>query len=149
MDKDAIKNSISFYNQHVWIMLSPSKKKGGSGAKSIAGLGEKLSLSILDGYNSEREMHSWSDGEGAKIESCISEIAIETVYQAELNYRKSVEGWFERRKEAKAELEQELRQRKLESERAERERIQKLRKQRIEHLLLDAAAFEQAAVIRK
>ena len=55
----------------------------------------------------------------------------------------------ELRKERKTELEEELRQKKLAFERAERERIQKLEKARIDRLLGQAAAFEQAAVIRK
>jgi hypothetical protein len=52
-------------------------------------------------------------------------------------------------KEQKANLEEELRQKQLAAERAEREQIQKLEKARIDRLLGQAAAFEQAIVIRK
>jgi hypothetical protein len=148
-DKDAVKISISFYNQNVWIKLAPSKRKGGAGTKRTAEMGEELSLSILNGYNSEREIHSWSADEGAKLESRLGEIAIEIVYQAELAYRLSVERMYDRRKERKAELEKELRHRKLEAERTERIRVEKLQRERLDRLLQEAAAFEQAAVIRK
>ncbi len=147
--EDAVKTSISFYGQIVWIKLATSRIGSGANPKGSARTDEKLTLGVLDGYNSERENHSWSDDSGAKIESQLSEIAIETVYQAELAYRKGVERRYELRKKRKAELEQELFRRKLEAERAENERIQKLEKERIDRLLQEAAAFDQAAVIRK
>jgi hypothetical protein len=148
-DKDAVKSSISFYDQNVWIKLALSKRKRGPGTTRRTDIGEQLIFSILDGYNSEEEIHSWSAGDGTRLESHLGEIAIEIVYQAELRYRKSVERLYERRKERKAELEQELRQFKLDAERADRDRIQKLERERIDHLLREAAAFEQAAIIRK
>jgi len=51
--------------------------------------------------------------------------------------------------ERKAELEEEERQRKLKAERAERERRKRLEQARIDRLLKDAAAFQQAGAIRK
>ena len=148
-DEDAVKGSISFYHQHVYFKLALSKKKGGDVSKSVAGTGQNLALSILDSYHSERESQSWSDDEDGKIEERLSEIAIQIVFLAEAEYRKGVERRYEARKVRKAQLEEELRQKKLAAERAERERIQKLEKARIDRLLGQATAFEQAAVIRK
>ena len=54
--------------------------------------------------------------------------------------------WRVRRK---AELEEEERERKLEAERAEKERQKRLEQARIDRLLRDAAAFQQAGEIRK
>jgi len=59
-DKDALKSSISFFHQHIWIKLSPSKIKRNA-SKNAQGSGQDLTLSVLDGYESERELHSWSD----------------------------------------------------------------------------------------
>jgi hypothetical protein len=49
----------------------------------------------------------------------------------------------------RAELEEEERKRKLEAERAEKERQKRIEQGRINRLLRDAAAFQQAGEIRK
>lgn len=148
-DEEAVKGSISFHGQRVSFKLAPSKKKGGYASKILAGVGQNLTFSILDSCDSEGESQSWSDEVSEKIEMRLSEIAIQIVFLAEVKYRKGVERQFQFRKERKAKLEEELRQKKLAAERAECERIQKLEKARIDRLLGQAAAFEQAAVIRK
>jgi hypothetical protein len=139
-DRDAVRSSIAIYRQHTWIKLAPSKGKNDD---------EKLTLSIIDGYGSDRELASWSDSQEGRIEKRLGEIAIEIVYRAEVSYRESVQRRFEWRKERKAQREEELRQQKLAAERAERERIARLQKERIERLLGQAAAFEQARTIRR
>jgi hypothetical protein len=131
-DKDAVKGSISFYQQHICFKLVPSRKISGDVSKSAADSEENLTFALLDSYHSERETQSWSDDEGTKIEERMSEIAIQIVFLAEVEYRKGVERRHELRKERKAELEEKMRQRKLAIERAERERIQKLEKARID-----------------
>lgn len=138
-DRDAVRSSLSIYGQHVWIKLAPSKGKNDD---------EKLALSIIDGYGSDRELHSWSDVSGERIEKSLAEIAIDIVYRAEVSYREDVERRFEWRKERKAQLEEDRRQQLLAAERAERERIARLQRERIEKLLSQAAAFEQARTIR-
>jgi hypothetical protein len=139
-DRDAVRSSLWIYGQHLWIKLAPSKWKN---------VDEKLSLSIVAGYGSDRELASWSDGEEGRIEKRLGEIAIEIVYRAEVSYREGVERRFEWRKERKAQLEEERRQQQLAAERAERERIARLQRERIEKLLGQAAAFEQARTIRQ
>jgi hypothetical protein len=139
-DRDAVRSYLSIYDQHLWIKLAPSKGKN---------VDEKLSLSIVAGYGSDRELASWSDGEEGRIEKRLGEVAIEIVYRTEISYREGVERRFEWRKERKAQLEEERRQQKLAAERAERERIAKLQRERIEKLLGQAAAFEQARTIRQ
>ncbi len=148
-DGDASKGLISFYQQHIGFKLAPSKEKGRVVSKGAVDAGRRLTLSILDSYHSEQESQSWSDDENGKIEQRIGDIAIHIVLLAEVKYRQGVERRYEFRKKEKARLEEELRQKKLAAERAERERIQKLEKARIDRLLGQAAAFEQAAVIRK
>ena len=102
---------------------------------------EPLTFSIIEGYGSERELHSWSDTEEEKLEKRLGEIAIEIVYRAEASYRESMFRRFDWRKERKARLEEELRRQKLAAERAERERIARLHKERIEKLLGQSRGF--------
>ena len=66
-----------------------------------------------------------------------------------MQYRESALRHYQWRVERKAELEEEERKRKVEAERAERERRRRLEQARIDRLLKDAAAFQQAAAIRK
>jgi hypothetical protein len=68
---------------------------------------------------------------------------------AELQHRQSAVRRYHWRVERKAELEEEGRKRKLEAERAERERQRRLEQGRIDRLLKDAAAFQQASEIRQ
>jgi hypothetical protein len=56
---------------------------------------------------------------------------------------------YQWRVQRKAELEEEQRKRKLEAERAEKERQKRIEQARINRLLRDAAAFQQAGEIRK
>ena len=146
-ERDAVRSSLSMYGQHVWIKLAPSIGKPAPLKGKNAD--EKLSLSIVAGYGSDRELASWSDSEEGRIEKRLGEIAIEIVYRTEISYREGVERRFEWRKERKAQLEEERRQQKLAAERAERERIARLQRERIEKLLGQAAAFEQARTIRQ
>jgi len=83
-----------------------------------------------------------------KLETRITEIAIEIVLTAEIQHRESAIRRYQWRVERKAELEEEERKRKLEAERRERERLRRLEQGRIDRLLKDAAAFQQAHVIR-
>ena len=145
--RDAVRSSLNMYGQHVWIKLAPAKGKPAPPKGNNAD--EKLALSIIDGYGSDRELHSWSDVGGERIEKNLGEVAIEIVYRAEVSYREGVERRFEWRKERKAQLEEEVRQQKLAAERAGRERIARLQRERIEKLLGQAAAFEQARTIRQ
>jgi len=83
-----------------------------------------------------------------KLETRITEIATELVLTAELQHRESAIHRYQWRVKRKAELEEEDRKRKLEAERRERERLKRLEQARIDRLLKDAQAFEQARVIR-
>jgi hypothetical protein len=79
----------------------------------------------------------------------MTEVAVEIVLTAEIRYRERAIPQYQWRVERKAELEEEERQRKLESERAEKERQKRIEQARIDRLLRDAAAFQQAGEIRK
>jgi len=109
---------------------------------------DRLILAILDGYNSEKELQAWHDGDGSSLEQQITAIAVEIVILAESKYRDSMVRRYNWRVEQKAALEEEDRKRKLEAERAERERIERLEQARIDGLRSDAAAFQKCSTSR-
>jgi hypothetical protein len=84
-----------------------------------------------------------------KVETRITEIAIQIILTAELQYREGTIRSHEWRVQRKGELEEEEREKKCQAERAERERQKRLEQARIDRLLKSAAAFQRAEVIRK
>jgi hypothetical protein len=106
-------------------------------------------LSIHEGPTTETALKTWQDGDGGKLETQMTEVAVEIVLIAEIRYRERAVGQYQWRVERKAELEEEERQRKLAAERAENERQMQMEQARIDRLLSDAAAFQQAGEIRK
>jgi hypothetical protein len=153
VSRDARSVHLSFYQQHVAITLAPTTEhiqhRGYAATGPNTNLTDtKLSLSILEGVSSEKERISWKDGEGGKLETRIREIVVEVVLTAEIQHRSDALRLYKWRVERKAELEEEERKRKLEAERHERERLKRLEQGHIDRLLRDAAAFQQAGVIR-
>jgi hypothetical protein len=72
-----------------------------------------LRLSILDVHGSTPERLTWEDGDGKTIETHISEIVVELITTAEIQYRESCarrHGWLMEQKEVvKTRIEQERR----------------------------------------
>lgn len=148
-DKDAKSAVLSFYRQHVNIALGTSvhlEKR--SASRSTPKEGGSW-LAIRESWGSTKDLKTWRDAGGTKLESQLTKIAIEIVLLAEARYRGGVESEYAWRVKRKADLEEEDRKRTLEAERAEAERKKKLEQARIDRLLRDAAAFEQASVIRR
>jgi hypothetical protein len=142
---------IVFYQQRVGIRLERpknSKRPAPVSGSASASRDSCLCLSILDSPNSEKTRASWQDGE-AKLETQMTEVAIQVVLTAEIEYRESAIRQYQWRVQRKADLEEQQRQRKIEAERAERERQKRIEQARIDRLLRDAAAFHQAEEIRK
>lgn len=150
-DKETKRASISFHNQNLIVSLIASKELPGrhvpaSSRKS----GEScLILSILESRGSDKAMRAWRDEDPSKLEKKMAEIVVEVVLLAEARYREAVLRQFNRRVALKTELEEEDRRRVIEAERMERDRLKLLEKARIDHLLSDAASFQQASVIRE
>jgi len=146
-EKDALNATLTFYKQHIPIMLGPSKqpRRKESPERDKDG----LTLAILESYHSEKEVQSWRDGDGSRLEQQMTAVAVEVVLLAEAKYRESVLWRYEYRIKRKAELEEEDRRRKIEAERAEQERIKRLEQERVDGLLSDAAAFQRSAAIRQ
>jgi hypothetical protein len=142
---------FSFYQRQVGIRLNRLKRPKGRGNAANSGDADeaKLSLSILQSPGSENIRIGWQDDEQGKVETRITEIAIQVILTAELQYREGTIRSYEWRVQRKAELEEEERERKRQAERAERERQKRLEQARIDRLLTSAAAFQQAGEIRK
>lgn len=142
---------FSFHQRHIAIRLDRLKRARhrGNGAHSTDADEAKLSLSILQSLGSESIRIAWQDDDQGKLEACVTEIAIEIILTAELQYREGTVRSYEWRVQRKAELEEEERERKRQAERAERERQRRLEQSRIDRLLKSAAAFQQAGAIRK
>jgi|SRR4029077_17193216 len=79
----------------------------------------------------------------------MTDICIQLILTAEIKYRDNALHQYQWRIKRKADLEEEQRKRKLEAERAEKERQKRIEQGRVDRLLRDAAAFQQAGEIRK
>jgi hypothetical protein len=142
---------LTVHQRHIAIRLDRLKRARHRGnAENSADADEtKLSLSILQSPGSENIRMAWHDDEQGKLETRVTEIAVQTILTAELQYREGALRSYEWRVQRKAELEEEERERKRQAERAERERQKRLEQARIDRLLKSAAAFQQAGAIRK
>jgi hypothetical protein len=142
---------LTVHQRHIAIHLDRLKRARGRGyaANSADADEAKLSLSILQSPGSENIRIAWQDDDHGKLETHITEIAVQVILTAELQYREGTVRSYEWRVQRKAELEEEDRERKRQAERAERERQKRLEQGRIDRLLKSAAAFQQAGAIRK
>jgi len=150
-DHEARNIHFSFYQQQVGIRLDRLKqpRHRGQPAGPVDADEAKLSLSILQSPGSENIRIAWQDDDQGKLETRMTEIAVQIILTAELQYREGTVRSYEWRVQRKGELEEEERERKRQAERAERERQKRLEQARIDRLLKSAAAFEQAGAIRK
>jgi hypothetical protein len=150
--REAREIRISFFQQHLHLTLDRPKKSNRH-AQVLNPTGEssdsRLCLSILSGFGSETALAFWQDEEGQKVEMHMTDVAVQTILTAEIQYRENALRQYQWRVQRKAELEEEQRKRKLEAERAEKERQKRIEQARINRLLRDAAAFQQAGEIRK
>lgn len=138
---------IGFYSQYVRLSLAPPQVQARRSTAGSKVSKETLALS-LHHSNSEETRITWQDSDDTKVEAHLTEAAVEIVLTAEVHYRESAARQHRWRVERKAELEEEERQRLLEAERAEMERVKRLGQARIDGLLNDATAFQQAGQIR-
>jgi hypothetical protein len=143
---------LSFFQQHLQLTLDRPKRSNRQ-AKDLNTIGEssdsRLCLSILSGFGSETVLAFWQDEDAQRLEMRMIEVAVQAILTAEIQYREKALHQYQWRVQRKAELEEEQRKRKLEAERAEKDRQKRIEQARINGLLRDAAAFQQAGEIRK
>jgi hypothetical protein len=149
--REAREVHISFFQQHLHLTLDRPKKSNRR-AQVLDSKEEssdtRLCLSILSGYGSETVLPDWED-DAQKLEMRMTDIAVEVILTAEIHYRESALRQHQWRIRRKGELEEEERKRKLEAECAEKERQKRIEQDRVNRLLRDAAACQQAGEIRK
>jgi hypothetical protein len=149
--REAREIGISFFQQHLNLTLDKPKRSRRQQVSNTVGESrdENLCLSILRGFGSEEILESWQDDDTQKLETRMTDIAVQVILAAEIRYREGALRQYQWRVQRKAELEEQERKRKLEAERAEKERQRRIEQGRINRLLRDAAAFEQAGAIRQ
>jgi hypothetical protein len=134
-----------------------------SGAVSLSLIAKKM---IVGGERAERDTRisiamgsepdrlrvgdagRWDDLEARKLETIVSDIAVEIVVRVEEQYRDAQfrhHKWLLARRAEEVEA---ARKAKIEAERRERERLKKLERERIEQLLADADQLRRAQAIR-
>jgi hypothetical protein len=150
--REAQEIHISFFQQHLHLRLEkPKISTRRARAENATGQSNdtKLCLSVVKFVGSEEVLATWQDDDVQKIENRMTDIAVQLILTAEIQYREHALHHYQWLIKRKAELEEEERKRKLEAERAERERQKRIEQGRINRLLRDAAAFQQAGEIRK
>jgi hypothetical protein len=150
--REAREIRISFFHQHLCITLDrPRRLKRHAQVLNTTGepSDTRLCLCILSGFGSETVLAFWQDEDAQKLEMQITDVAVQVILTAEIQYRERALRHYQWRVQRKAELEEEKRKRKLEAERAEKERQKRIEQAQINRLLRDAAAFQQAGEIRK
>jgi hypothetical protein len=149
--REAREIRISFFQQHPYLTLDRPKRSNRH-AQVLNTTGEfsdsRLCLSILSSFGSETVLALWQDEDAQKVEVHLTDIAVQTILTAAIHYRENALPQYQWRAQRKAKLEEE-RKRKVEAERAEKERRKRTEQARINRLLRDAAAFQQAGEIRK
>jgi hypothetical protein len=150
--REAREIRISFFEQHLHLTLDRPKRSNRH-AQVLNTTGEssdsRLCLSILSGFGSGTVLAFWQDDDAQKLEVHMTDVAVQIILTAETQYRENALRQYHWRVKRKAEFEEEERKRKLEAERAEKERQKRIDQARINRLLRDAAAFQQAGDIRK
>lgn len=137
---------VSFHQQHVGLTLDRARPSPGGKARPAQTDG--LALSILKSASSSEARSTWSDEPGTRLEQHLPEIATELVLSAEVQLREGAARLHQWRIEAKARLEDQLRQEAIERDRRERERLEQLEQARIAGLLAAADDFRRARDIR-
>lgn len=145
--RDADSVHLTFFQQHVRIKLSRCKQRTHGAPQRLND--PRLSVAILNGLGSEQARITWEDDDTGKLETRITEIVVEVVLTAEVQHREGATRHYQWLVERKGELEEEERKRKLEAERVAIQRQKRLEQARVDRLLDDAAAFQQAGAIRK
>ncbi len=150
--REAREIRISFFQQHLAVSLD--RPKSSNRRASVLDTAREssdtiLCLSILKAWGSKETISAWQDGDAQKLEARMTNVTVQLIVAAEIQYRENALRQYQWRVQRKAAIEEEERKRKLEAERAERERQKRIEQGRVDRLLRDAAAFHQASTIRK
>jgi len=138
--------AVQVGSQHISFILEkvPVKK----GRKVEAEQKERLQLIVPSHSHNAPVLKRWEDADDATLEDLVGTIAVDLIIAAEVFHRENVTGHHRWLVERRAQLEEEARRRTIEEERKERERREAEEKDRIDRLLAQATALQQANTIR-
>lgn len=142
---------FSIHHPKIRLALDPqeqSKRRGRSVVAQSRSSETKLALSIRCGPDFEADRMTWQDDDEGEIETRITEIAVELILTAEIQYREVMNERYQLTVQRRIEIEEKLRQRKIARARAEKKRLMKIERARVSRLLRDAGASQQANRIR-
>ena len=139
------------HHPSIHLTLEPQRQSNRRSRFAVAQSGSsetKLALSIRCRSDFETDRMTWQDDNEGEIETHMTEIAVEVILTAEIQYREVMNERYQLTVQRRLEIEEKLRQRKIARERAEKKRLRKIERARISRLLRDAEAFQQANNIR-
>lgn len=152
--KEGRELSVTVGNTHVPLVLDSiaaakhiERERQGFGF-TARGDKDRMRLSISNWWSSEKPGPSWEDETGLPLERRLRDVAAAIIVFGEQRVRDSAAYTHEWRIKRKAELEAAERKRKADEERRRQERLARLEKARVDHLLTQARALEQAQHIR-
>lgn len=87
LEKDGRQASLRFYNQHLILSLVPSKEVPRRHARAAPSEnGEnRLKLSILESWGSDKEMRAWRDDDRSRIEAKMSYVGRNSCHTPGMN----------------------------------------------------------------
>ena len=139
------------HHPSIHLTLDPQRQSNRRGRFAVAQSGSSetnLVLSIRCRSDFDADRMTWQDDNEGEIETRMTEIAIEVILTAEIQYREVMNERYQLTVQRRIEIEEKLRQRKIARERAEKKRLRKIERARISRLLRDAGAFKRANKIR-
>ncbi len=139
--------SVTVGEQHVGLKLERKTTKSRQKGKSSDSK-DGLRLTISGWHGHKEEMRCWEDTDDTRIEKQLPDIVVEIILSGERQYRSAVTWSHEWRAKRKAEFIEERKRQLAEAERQARELKAKKEQARIDRLLAQAFALQQADTIR-
>src|SRR5207302_5271841 len=105
--REAREIRISFFQQHLHLTLDRPKRSNRRAQvlnTTAESSNTRLCLSILRGFGSEAVLATWQDDDAQKLEMRMTDIAVEVILTAEIQYRESALRQYQWRVQRKAEL---------------------------------------------
>lgn len=151
-NKDGRGLSVQINNQRIFLWVDDAAKKVKEDVSQhdpIRNPSGRLKFALPDWRAEGGARKVWEDTKDSKVENHAADIVAEVLLAAECQYREACEShiiWLTGRK---TEITERRSQEKEEAERNERERLEQMEQDRIDSLLADATALQQAHTIRR
>ncbi len=149
VDPERIRVGVGNQGVTVGVRAIETRTRTGNGADRKLVINRRLVVELNPSHDGTRPARRrWEDGD-TTLERQLRNVVVEILVTAENDYRDAVNRAYQYRVDRKAQLEAEARRRVAQAEAAERARLAELERLRVERLLGEAAALEQARAIRR